>query len=426
MTEQSDQSEQSAQAGDEQAGDRWLSPGVLGVGAASLCSDAGHEMVTSLLPTFLASTLHSGPAALGAIDGVADALTGITKLAGGPLANDPTRRARLASSGYLGTAVATAAIGLSTAVWQAAILRGLAWMSRGIRSPARDMLLTTLARRDAYGRAFGVERAGDNAGAIIGPLLASALVGILGVRHAILLAFFPGALAAVAITIAAREAKRVVGSEVGKRTLSLNLRELRRAGLARALAPVALFELGNVATTLLILRATGLLHHAGRSLTAATSLAILLYVAHNVAATATALAGGQLADRMSPRGVFAAGGTVYVGGYLIFAFGSHAWPVLLLAFVLAGIGIGFAETAESTVVARGLPDHLRSNGFGVLGLTQALGDLGSTVVAGVLWSLVSPTVAFGYLAAWMFASVLASGLLRARRPATTGAGGRLS
>jgi len=80
--------------------------------------------------------------------------------------------------------------------------------------------------------------------------------------------------------------------------------------------------------------------------------------------------------------------------------------------VLAGIGIGFAETAETTVVARGLPDHLRSNGFGVLGLTQALGDLGSTVVAGVLWSLVSPTVAFCYLTAWMLASLLASGLLR--------------
>jgi MFS family permease len=404
--------EPTERAAGEQAEQRWLSAGVVGVGSASLFSDAGHEMVTSLLPTFLASTLHSGPAALGAIDGVADALTGITKLAGGPLANDPRRRARLASSGYLGTAVATAAIGLTTAVWQAAILRGIAWMSRGIRSPARDMLLTSLARRDAYGRAFGVERAGDNAGAIIGPLLASGLVGVLGVRHAILLAFVPGALAAVAITVAAREAKRVVGSEVGRRTLSLNLRELRRAGMARVLAPVALFELGNVATTLLILRATGLLHSSGRSLTAATSLAILLYVGHNVAATITALLGGQLSDRTSARGVFAAGGVVYVGGYLIFAFGSRAWPVLLVAFVLAGIGIGFAETAESTVVARGLPDHLRSNGFGVLGLTQALGDLGSTVVAGALWSLASPVVAFCYLAAWMAASVVASGLLR--------------
>lgn len=138
---------------------RWLTRGVLGVGGASLFSDSSHELVTSLLPTFLTSTLHSGPAVLGAIDGTADALTGLAKLAGGPLANDPRRRARLASSGYIGTAVATAAIGLATAVWQVAVLRAFAWMSRGIRSPARDMLLTSIAPKGAYGRAFGVERA---------------------------------------------------------------------------------------------------------------------------------------------------------------------------------------------------------------------------------------------------------------------------
>ena len=97
--------------------ERWLSSGVAGVGAASLFSDAGHEMATSVLPTFLTSTLHASPAALGAIEGLSDALVGLSKLAGGPLANDPQRRGRLASGGYLGTAIATAAIGLTTAVW---------------------------------------------------------------------------------------------------------------------------------------------------------------------------------------------------------------------------------------------------------------------------------------------------------------------
>ena len=176
---------------------RWLTPGVVGVGAASLFSDTGHEMVTSLLPTFLTATLGAGPATLGAIDGVADAFTGLSKLAGGPLAADPMRRTRLAAGGYLGTAAATALIGLATAVWQVALLRGVAWISRGIRSPGRDMVLTSLSTKDTYGRAFGIERAGDNAGAIIGPLLASLLVGLIGVRHAILLAFIPGILAAV-------------------------------------------------------------------------------------------------------------------------------------------------------------------------------------------------------------------------------------
>ncbi len=400
------------------SGSRWLSRGVLGVGSASLFSDTGHEMVTSLLPTFLSSTLHAGPAALGAIDGVADALTGIAKLAGGPLANDPHRRSRLASSGYIGTAIATAAIGVTTAVWQVAILRSLAWVSRGVRSPARDLLLTDLVDEDTYGRAFGVERAGDNAGAIIGPLVASGLVALLGLRHTILLSIVPGLLAAAAITLAARDARRSLRGGRARRTLHLKLHELRAAGLARVLTPVALFELGNLATTLLILRATDLLHSDGRDLTAATSLAILLYAAHNAAATIASLGAGQLTDRIANRGgtrfVFAAGALVYIGSYALFAIGPHPWPVLLVAFALAGIGIGCAETAESTVVARGLPDQLRGNGFGVLGLTQALGDLGATVVAGLLWSLVSPMIAFGYAAAWMAASFLTNGLLRPR------------
>lgn len=407
---------------DKEQETRWLSPGVAGVGAASLFSDAGHEMVTSVLPTFLTSTLHAGPAALGAIEGVSDALVGLSKLAGGPLANEPARRGRLASGGYLGTAVLTAGIGLTTGVWQVAVLRAGAWVSRGIRSPARDMLLTSLAPKAAYGRAFGLERAGDNTGAIVGPLLASLLVAVVGVRSTILLAFIPGIFAAVSITIAARQARSTLGAEAGRRTLALNLGELRRARLARlarALAPAALFELGNLATTLLILRATGLLTADGRSVTAATSLAILLYAAHNGAATLASLGGGQLADRASPRLVFAAGAAVYVLGYAVFAWDQHAWPVLLPGFLLSGVGIGFAETAESTVVAQLLPEHLRGNGFGVLGLVQAFGDLGATLVAGLLWAVFSPTVAFAYAAAWMALSVLASGWLRPRtaRPA---------
>jgi MFS family permease len=397
---------------DKEQETRWLSPGVAGVGAASLFSDAGHEMVTSVLPTFLTSTLHAGPAALGAIEGASDALVGLSKLAGGPLANDPARRGRLASGGYLGTAVLTAGIALTTGVWQVAVLRAGAWVSRGIRSPARDMLLTSLAPTTAYGRAFGLERAGDNTGAIVGPLLASLLVAFVGVRETILLAFIPGIFAAVSITIAARQARSTLGAEAGRRTLALNLDELRRAGLARALAPAALFELGNLATTLLILRATGLLTADGRSVTAATSLAILLYAAHNGAATLSSLGGGQLADRASPRLVFAAGAAVYVLGYAVFAWDQHAWPVLLAGFLLSRVGIGFAETAESTVVAQLLPEHLRGNGFGVLGLVQAFGDLGATLVAGLLWAVFSPTVAFAYAAAWMALSVLASGWLR--------------
>jgi MFS family permease len=405
--------------GSERSTDQWLTPGVASVGAASLLSDSGHELATSLLPGFLTSTLHAGPGALGVIEGVSDALTGLSKLAGGPLSNDPERRARLASGGYLGTALATAAIGLAVTVWQVAVLRALAWVSRGLRSPARDSLLVSLVPREAYGRASGVERAGDNLGALIGPLLASVLVAVVGIRHAIFFALIPGLGAALAITLAAREAKHVVGAPQGRRTLSFNWHELRRAGIVRALTPAALFELGNVATTLLILRATDLLHVGTRSLTAATSLAILLYAAHNAIAALAAFVGGHAIDRFSPRSVFAAGGVVYVFGYAVFAWEQHAWPVILVGFLLAGVGIGLGETAESTVVALMLPDRLRGSGFGVLGLVQSVGDIGSSLVVGLLWAAVSPTVGFLYAVVWMAASVATAALLRPGTPSST-------
>ena len=391
----------------------WFTRGVASVGAASFLSDFGHEIATAILPSFITTVLHSTAAALGVIEGISDALTGIAKLLAGPLANDAQRRGRIATGGYLGTAAATGAIGLAGTVWQAGALRALAWVSRGVRSPARDSLLASLAPKDAYGRAFGLERAGDNLGAVAGPLLAAGLVAWVGIRPAIYFAFIPGALAAVAILAAAGAARRL--PQGPRERARIHLAGLREAGLLRSLVPVAMFECGNLATTLLILRATQLLHGNSRTVAAAASVAILIYAAHNALAALVAYAGGHWLDRVEPRLVFAAGAALYVLAYLGFAAGPHAWPLLLLCFCLAGAGIGLGETAESTLVARSLPERLRGSGFGVLGGVQAGGDLAATLVAGVLYATVSPTVAFLYAAAWMLASMLGTSTLAVTR-----------
>ncbi|MGH9082783.1 MAG: MFS transporter, partial [Acidimicrobiales bacterium] len=185
-----------------------MTAGTAAVGAASFFSDAGHEITTSLLPTFLTSVLRASAGALGIITGVSDALVGVAKVVGGPPADDPSRRRRLAAGGYVGTALATGAIGLAAAVWQAGVLRAVAWAARGVRSPARDSLLASLAPPAALGRAFGLERAGDNLGAVAGPLLAALLVSLVGIRPAMWCAAVPGLFAAISITAAARAARR--------------------------------------------------------------------------------------------------------------------------------------------------------------------------------------------------------------------------
>src|SRR6266542_3510444 len=126
----------------------WVSGGVASVGAASFFSDTGHEIATAVLPSFLTSVLRGSAGVLGVIEGLSDGLLGIAKLVAGPPANDPARRVRIARGGYLLTGVFTAAIGLSSAVWQAGILRAAAWVSRGARGPARDALLASLAPKD--------------------------------------------------------------------------------------------------------------------------------------------------------------------------------------------------------------------------------------------------------------------------------------
>jgi MFS family permease len=186
-------------------------------------------------------------------------------------------------------------IGLTVAVWQVGILRALAWISRGVRSPARDSMLATLAPPHAYGRAFGLERAGDNLGAVAGPLLAAGMVAWIGIRPTLYLAAVPGVFAAIAITLAARAARRSLPD--ARRAIRIDVERLRRAGLLRPMLPVVAFEMGNVATTLLILRATQQLQSGGLAMTAAVSLAILIYAAHNGFGAAVAAAGGHWIDR---------------------------------------------------------------------------------------------------------------------------------
>ncbi|HEX6676752.1 MAG TPA: MFS transporter [Actinomycetes bacterium] len=380
----------------------WVSAGVAGVGAASFFSDAGHEIATAVLPSFVTGVLRGSAGVLGVIEGLSDGLLGVAKLLAGPAANDPAARARIARGGYLLTGVFTAAIGLAATAWQAGALRAAAWVSRGARGPARDALLASLAPADAYGRSFGVERAGDNLGAVAGPLLASLLVATVGVRHAFWFAIVPGLLAAAAVTVAAARAPRVVTRARGRARLQLD--GLRRAGLPRQLLPVAMFELGNVTTTLLILRASQLLHHGARSATAAASLAILLYAGHNAVAALAALLGGAWIDRAGPRRAFTAAAAAYVVAYGGFALELRAWPALLALFCVAGAGIGLAEAAESTMVASLLPDRLRGSGFGLLGGLQSAGDLLSSTIVGALYAALSPAVGFAYAGAWMAAS----------------------
>lgn len=381
---------------------RWLTPGVKGIGTASFLADAGHEIPTALLPSLLTSTLGAPASALGLIEGVSDALAGGARFFGGALADDPNRRRNVAVGGYTATAVLSAAIAPATAVWQVAILRAGAWTARGLRVPARNALLADVVPPSAYGRAYGFERAMDNLGAIVGPLLAIGLVATVGTRWAIALSVIPGVLAALAIIYAVRHTPRP--SRRDRQPIRVQVRPVLHGRLGRLFAGCTAFEIGNCAATLLILRATELFS-PGRSDEHATQLALVLYVAYNVAATAISVPAGRHSDRHGAPIVLVAGAVMFAIAYIWFAAGPDHVLALAPAFVLAGIGIGCAETAEHAAVAGLAPDRLRGSAFGMLAAIQSFGNLAASTIAGILWTAVSPTAAFIFLAAAMTIAV---------------------
>ena len=198
-----------------------------------------------MLPSFLTSTMRAPASALGLIEGIADGLAGAARLVGGALADEPDRRRSVAVGGYATTAVLSGLIGAAGSVWQVAVLRAGAWTARGLRVPARNALLADVVPATVYGRAYGFERAMDNLGAIGGPLLAIALVGLIGVRSAILLSIIPGLLAALAIVYAIRHTPAPTVRE--HQPIRLRVRPLLHGRLGRLLAASAAFETGNLA-----------------------------------------------------------------------------------------------------------------------------------------------------------------------------------
>jgi MFS family permease len=388
---------------------RWLNRGVAGIGVASFFSDVSHEVPTALLPALLTTTLGAPAAALGTIEGIADGVAGAAKLAGGALADDPGRRRATAMGGYTATAVLSALIGAATAVWQVGVLRAGAWLSRGLRTPSRNALLTDVVEPEVYGRAYGFERAMDNAGAIVGPLLALGLIAVVGVREAILLSVIPGLLAALAIFMAVHSAQRLERHE--RPPLRIRIRPVLHGRLGRLLGAVTAFELGNVAATLLILRATDLLT-PDRGHDSAVRLAVLLYAVYNAAAMVISVPAGHLTDRRGATSVLLIGAFGALAAFVGFALAGTSLALLAALFALAGSGKGAVETAQGAGVALFAPPDLLGSAFGALATIQSFANLAASAVAGALWTLVSPRAAFLYLAGWAAVSVVALAAVR--------------
>ncbi len=377
---------------------RWLTPGILGIGLANLFSDWGHEAATSLLPSLLA--LVGAPAmALGIIEGIADGLSSFAKLAGGWIADRPTWRKPVAGSGYIAVGLTTFAYGFANSWPVLLMLRAVGWAGRGAKSPSRDALLADAVAPSQLGRAFGFERAMDTVGAVAGPVTAVALVAISNVRVALRWTIVPGVLASLFFLLLVPAGKTIRQH----RPISFfgSLRQLPRS-FRRLLMGIFVHGIGDFAPTLLILRATQILApQYGQS--RAAELAIALYTLHNIVSAAISYPAGTLADKFGKRGLIAGG---YAAGAIMcigFIFAPRRMIWLALLFALAGVHEGVQQAIEKSASAELLPAEIRGSGFGVLATVNGIGDFVSSIVVGALWTAVAPTAGFVYGALFMLA-----------------------
>jgi MFS family permease len=380
-----------------------LDRGVVTLGWVSFLSDVASDMIYPLLPDFLTRTLGAGPATLGLIEGVAESTASFAKVVSGRWSDRIRHRKRFVVLGYLLAAVVRPLVGLAQSWGQVLAIRFTDRVGKGVRTPPRDALLADLAPPESRGRAFGLQRAMDNAGAFLGPLLAALLLKFVipEERTVFLLAVVPG-LAAVALLLwrvpeRPRQAPADPGAAVSAERLP--------SGLWIAIGIFVVFALANSTDAFLLLRA----RQEGVPL---WQIPVLWAFFQGVKAAA-GTPGGALSDRIGRAPTLMVGWAVYGFSYVGFAFATSAlaiWPL----FAFYGLFFALTEGTERAMVADLVPERLRGRAFGAFHAAIGLAALPASLLFGILWKAIGPRAAFLVGAGLALLATVALLLLRER------------
>jgi MFS family permease len=363
------------------------------LGAVSFLTDASSEMIYPLLPAFLTGVLKAGPAFLGVVEGIAEATASLLKILSGALSDRLSRRKPLVVAGYGLSSAVRPLVALATLPWHVLAVRVTDRVGKGVRSAPRDALLAEVTPADQRGRAYGFHRAMDNAGAMAGPLLASAVLLATGnLRLAFALAAVPAALAMAVLGFGVREKARAEAAAPAPRPGAGQNATLGGAagassrGFRRYLAVLALFTLGNSSDAFLLLRA----QQQGIAL----ALIPLLWTWHNLVKSGAGTYGGVLSDRIGRRGAILLGWAIYALAYAGFAAARaplHIWAL----FALYGAYYALTEGPERALVADLATAAERGRAFGLYHAVTGATLLPASLLTGWLWQRFGPAAALG-------------------------------
>lgn len=415
---------------------RLFAGNVLWLSVASFLNDASSEMIFPLLPVFLVGTLGAGPAFLGLIEGVAETTAAFVKLAGGWLSDRARTRRPLVSAGYGLAALTRPLMALAAAPWHVLAIRFTDRVGKGVRTAPRDALLADSVDPNTRGRAFGLHRAADHAGAILGPILAAGILLLApdNLRLVFLLAAIPATLAALAVVARVREIKPPTPTPTRAPAAPSSPHRDAPAGpnstanpappgtsphpadpeatpghrsFAGYLAVLVIFTLGNASDAFLLLRA--------QDLGVAVALIPILWSVLHVSKMVWNLVGGSIADRTGPVPAIIAGWLVYAAVYAGFALAQRSWHAWTL-FGLYGLFYGLTEPTEKALVASLAPAAARARAFGAYHFAIGIAALPASIVFGLVWQTVGVEAAFGLGAGLALVAAVAL-------PVVLGAGG---
>ena len=360
--------------------------GVWVLGFVSMFMDISSEMVHSLLPVFMVSTLGASVFAVGLVEGVAEATALISKVLSGTLTDFIGRRKELTLFGYGLGAVSKPLFALATGVQGVLGARFLDRIGKGVRGAPRDALVADLTPAPLRGAAYGLRQSLDTVGAFVGPLLAIFLMLLWAgdFRKVFWFAALPGLLAVALLAFGVHEPKSETPAPP---RAPIHWRMLKQLDSAywRIVTMGAIFTLARFSEAFLVLRA--------RQQGLPDSLAPMVLVTMNVIYALSAYPAGVLADRLDRRHLMAAGLVVLIASDLTLATASGLAAVAV-SIALWGLHLGLTQGVFAAMIAGAAPAHLRGSAFGFFNLAGGVAMLLASALAGFVWDRVGSAATF--------------------------------
>lgn len=366
-----------------------ISTNVLVLGLVSLLNDASSEMIYPILPLFLTGIGATG-AIIGLIEGAAETTASLLKVVSGRLSDRMGKRRPFLITGYGLSTLAKPLLAVATSYWQVLGVRVTERIGKGFRSAPRDALIADCTKKEDLGRAYGLHKAMDSTGAVIGPililpiLLAAGTVTESTYRTVFLLATIPAAISVAVILRYVKEGETPV-----PRCTTAFLKDSRRLGKDFWFLTiiVLVFFMGEISYAFFVLRSEGL----GSS----TVTTILLYILFNVVFVITSIPSGILSDRRGRRPVLAFSFVLFASTCLIMGV-ADGLIMLAIGFVLYGIYKGSSEGVFKAFVIDVVPRDLCGTALGMYHTAVGLVMLPGGIVAGLLWDVFGPGGTFAY------------------------------